>query len=153
MWRGQRKGRAVWEWIKKDKDERVVAGKARRKLSLSSSFVGTLGWACLQYRGFPCLPLSCAATVFHAPSQQPNHRTHSISNAFWSSNGVVVLKTVFPLCFNFISVLRAEELRLINMYFTLLSLIYNVQLYSSWESCHSCIFAAQKKDPFSLFLV
>lgn len=65
--------------------------------------------------------------------------------------GVVVLKTVFPLCFNFISVLRAEELRLINMYFTLLSLIYNVQLYSSWESCHSCIFAAQKKR--SLFSV
>lgn len=139
----------------KHRDEMVVGGKARRKLSLSCSFVGTLSWACLQHRGFPCLPLSCTATVFHAPSQQTNHRTHLISNAFWSSNGVVVLRTVFPLLFNFISVLGAKELRLISMslYFTLLSLIYNIQLYSSWKSCPLCIFAAQNKDPFSLFLV
>lgn len=57
-----------------EKDERVEGGKARRKLSLSSSFVGTLGWACLQCRGLPCLLLSRAATDFHAPSQQINHR-------------------------------------------------------------------------------
>lgn len=51
----------------KEKDERVEGG-ASRKFGLSSGFVGTLGWACLQCRELPCLH-------FPAPSQQTNHRT------------------------------------------------------------------------------
>lgn len=38
-----------------------------------------------------------------------------------------------------------------SLYFTLLSLIYNIQLYSSWKSCPLCIFCSRKQRPFLSF--
>lgn len=66
---GEVREQAGLSWNEEQEEgERVEGGKASRKLSLSSGFVGTLSWAGLQCRELPCLPLSCAATDFHAPS-------------------------------------------------------------------------------------
>lgn len=128
-------------------------GKQEESLAQAPVYRGSrLGLSPVQSTALPASVLCCHRFPGTLPADQPQN---SISNVFWSSDGVVVLKTLFPLHFNFISVLVAKELRLINMslYFTLLSLIYNSQLYSSCKSCPLCIFAAENKDPFSLFLV